>query len=115
MMSEMYNSYNKVIAIIDNVFNTFVSSSEEDRYIASVNRASFILNTPQILMDLERIGAMSADDIEGFVPKYVENFSSAYKQSFIVSSGFGEATASRYSHQAASSMMEIIDSYLAMR
>lgn len=113
-MANIYANYNKVISIIDGVFNTFVTSSEEDKYIASVNRASFTLNAPQVYSDLERIKAMDADDIKGFVPVYVEQFGSAYKQSFMTSSGFGEATADRYAAQAMSSMMEIIDTWLAM-
>lgn len=114
MANTMYNEYNKVIAVIDSVFNTFMSSSEEDRYIASVNRASFTLNAPQIHADLERIASMDTTDIEGFVPEYVRQFGAAYKQSFMSASGFGEVTADRYATQAMGSMMEVIDTWLAM-
>lgn len=114
MMSEMYTNYNKVIAVINGVFGAYFSSSEEEKYIASVNCASFTLNAPQLHADLERISNMDSNDIESFIPTYVQQFGAAYKQSFMTASGFGEATADRYATQAMGSMMEIIDTWLAM-
>ena len=113
-MNGMYESYNAVIKVVDGVFDTYIPSSSEDEYIAHTNRASFTLNAPMLFADLDRIASMSKEDIEGFVPRYIRDFGSAYKQSFMTSSGFGEATADRYAAQAMSSMMEVIDSYLAI-
>ena len=114
MAKTMYGEYNETIKVIDGVFDTCITTNDEDEYIKHVNRASFILNAPAIRSDLDRIKGMNEDDVKGFVPEYVRQFGAAYKQSFMSASGFGEVTADRYAAQAMSSMVEIIDTWLAM-
>lgn len=113
-MATMYADYNETIKVIDGIFDTCITTNDEDQYIKNVNHASFVLNAPAIRSDLDRIKGMHADDVKGFIPEYIKQFGSAYKQSFMASSGFGEATATRYAQQAMSSMVEIIDTWLAM-
>ena len=114
-MREMYTVYNNTIAIINGVFATLVVNTPEEEFMKHTNNASFVLAVGQITADLDHMAMMTEDDIAGYVPVYIENFVTAYKQSFMSSSGFGETTASAYSTQAAAAMAEIIDTYLAMR
>ena len=112
-MAINYENLNRVITIINGVFGSLITTSEMDVYVMHVNRASFTLNAPQILADLQRIEFISEPDFPGFLEKYLMNFKAAYKQSFMSSSGFGDVTSSVYADQATAAMCEIIDTYLA--
>ena len=112
---EMYEKFNHVANIIDGVFDTLVTSSPLEEYMKRINNASFNLSVGQISSDLERIGNMTPEDLKGFIPMYVNSFRTAYMQSFMSTSGFGEVSAEAYASQAAAAMVEIIDTYLAMR
>ena len=113
-MREMFTSIENLNVIIDGVISTLVQPTPEDRYMARIIHARFILNSSRILSDLKEIEKLGDDELKGFLEKYLTEFKSAFRSVFVSKHGFGSVIAERYAECAAATMAEVIDSSLAI-
>ena len=113
-MEKMFNEIEKVNQVIDGVFDTFVSSTDEDKYMARMVHARFTLNSANILADLKELKKLSDEERTHLLPLWIPDFQNKFQACVESKHGFGGLVADRYGNMAAQAMMEIIDSWLAL-